>query len=95
MRKTKWKMFSIYDKLIASFFILNLFLDVINEKILDSFIPNEIVGYLFWLSLGLFLGFQLCKFEYKKSLKSIEKKEPQKKHDSSIEKKFDNTTGQN
>jgi hypothetical protein len=42
--------------------MVNLFLDVINEKLLHYWIPVEIVAYLFWLSLGLFLGFQLCQY---------------------------------
>jgi len=67
-----WKRFSFYDKGLVVFFMINLFLDVINKKILYSTIPSEIVGYLFWLSLGLFLGFKLCKYEYSRTLKNIQ-----------------------
>jgi hypothetical protein len=67
--KNYWKQFSYYDKAVAVFFIVNLFLDIINERFLNSLVSKELIGYLFWLSLGLFLGFQLCKYECKKLLK--------------------------
>lgn len=70
--KNYWKRFSFYDKGLAVFFVINLFFDVINKKILYSAIPSEIVSYLFWLSLGLFLGFRLCKHEYSNVIKKHE-----------------------
>ena len=69
MIKNYWKRFSYFDKSIDAFFLVNIFLDVINKRALNSAIPSEIVGYLFWLSLGLFLGFELCKYEYSRALK--------------------------
>jgi len=71
--KNNWKRFSYFEKGIAIFFMINLALDAINKKILNSAIPIEIIGYLFWLSLGLFLGFALCKNEYSRTLKKIRK----------------------
>lgn len=41
--------------------MLGVVLDVINEKLLDSYLPSEFVGYFFWFSLGLFLGYKICK----------------------------------
>lgn len=67
--KNYWKRFSYFDKGIAIFFMINLFLDIINKKALNSAIPDEIACYLFWFSLGLFLGFKLCKYEYSRTLK--------------------------
>ena len=64
MIKNYWKRFNNYEKTLAAFFVINVFLDVINKKLLNSIIPIEIVGYSFWLSLGLYLGFRLCKYEY-------------------------------
>lgn len=64
-----WKRFSYFDKGLTVFFMINLFLDILNKSVLNSVIPSEIVGYLFWLSLGLFGGFKLCKYEYSRSLK--------------------------
>lgn len=64
MTKNYWKRFSFYEKGINIFFMINIVLDTINEKLLYSAIPVEIIGYLFWLSLGLFLGFKLCKYEF-------------------------------
>lgn len=72
MNKRYWTRFSIYEKSLAAFFMLNLFLDVINKKLLGSAIPAEVVSYLFWLGLGLYLGFRLCKYEYSKAIKKHE-----------------------
>ncbi|RCH54764.1 hypothetical protein DJ568_09765 [Mucilaginibacter hurinus] len=74
--KSYWKRFSLYDKGITIFFMINLFLDVINQKVLHSSIPSEIVGYLFWLSLGLVLGFKLCKYEYSRTLRKYSELKP-------------------
>ena len=71
MVKNYWKRLSYYDKVLAMFFMINIFLDIINKKVLNSVIPNEIIGYLFWISLGLYLGFQICKYEFKRVLKNM------------------------
>ena len=72
MNKGYWTRFNNYEKSLAAFFMLNIFLDVINKKLLGSAIPTEIVSYLFWLSLGLYLGFRLCKYEYGNAIKKNE-----------------------
>lgn len=79
MIKDNWKRFNFYEKFFAAFFIINLFLDVLNRKLLNSSIPSEIVGYLFWLSLGLYLGFQLCKYEYKRVWNKMQAQQKQGK----------------
>jgi hypothetical protein len=75
MIKNYWKRFNIYQQCLAVFFIVALFLDVINKKLLGSTIPTEIVSYLFWLSLGLYLGFRLCKYEYSNAIKKHEEQQ--------------------
>jgi hypothetical protein len=77
MIKNYWKRFNIYQQGLAALFIVALFLDVINKKVLNSAIPVEIVGYLFWLSLGLFLGFKLCKYEYIRALRKHSEEQQQ------------------
>lgn len=69
--KNQWTRFRYYEIGLTTFFGVNLFLDIINEKLLNSAIPHEIVVYLFWISLGLFLGFRLCKYEYSRALKNV------------------------
>lgn len=61
-----WKRLNIYEGIIAVNFILNIAIYIVNEDYLQYVIPKEIVGYMFWLSLGLCLGFQLCKYEFKR-----------------------------
>ena len=75
--KPNYKRFNAYEICLAVFLMINLFLGEINEKALDSNIPNEIIGYLFWLSLGLYLGFRLCRYE----LSRIHKKKKKKNDD--------------
>jgi hypothetical protein len=73
--KNYWQRFSLFENGLNIFFIINLFMDIINKKVLSSTIPIEILAYLFWLSLGLLLGFRLCKHEYNRTLrKQVEQK---------------------
>ena len=59
-----WKRFRYFENGLAVFFMINLFLDIFNEKVLNLEIPHEIIVYLFWLSFGLYMGFRLCKHEF-------------------------------
>jgi hypothetical protein len=69
MNKNYWARFTCYQKIIDVFFMLNIILDVINNELLNSVIPFKVLCSLFWLSLGLFLGFKLCKKEYSNAIK--------------------------
>lgn len=62
-----WKRFNFYEGVIALFFLFNLLLTILNKEY-GYFIPKHITDYSFWLSLGFYLGFQLCKFEMKRQL---------------------------
>lgn len=87
MSDNPWKRYKNFEKCILFFLMFNLVFDIINKKILNSIVPIEIIGYLFWLSLGLFLGFQICKYEFKKVWKlqtGQEKKEEDKKMPSGL-----------
>jgi hypothetical protein len=52
-----------FKNAVLLFFILNLLFDLINEKILNSFFSKELVSYMFWLSIGLLLGYRLSEWE--------------------------------
>lgn len=71
--KNYWVRFNRIEMALVVFFGIGLFLDVINRFIFKSIIPKEIIGYLFWLSLGLYLGFRLCRYEYIRVWKLKEK----------------------
>ena len=75
MIKNFWRQFNVYEKGLALFFMINIFFDVINTKFLNSIVPVKIVGYMFWLSLGLYLGFRLCKYEFRRVLKKQSKEQ--------------------
>lgn len=68
MRKN-WNIFKICEVAITIFLAINLPFYVYNNNLIVSIIPVEFAGYLVWLSLGLYLGFQICKGAYRKSLK--------------------------
>ena len=68
-KENDWKRFSIYERLTMWFFIINLIFIIINKEILKSKFPEYIQGYIFFLSLGLYIGFILCKNEYTRALK--------------------------
>lgn len=61
--KNNWKRFSVIENILMVFFSINILLNSINNYLFNKAIPVEIVHYLFWLSLGLFIGFKLCKYE--------------------------------
>ncbi len=58
------KRFVKYKRATRVFLCIGFFADFINKKLLHSMVPNEIPSYIFWLSLGLYLGFLLCEHEY-------------------------------
>jgi hypothetical protein len=43
----------------------------VNEK-LNFWIPQHIMSYIFWLNLGLYLGFRLCRYEHQRVWRKIE-----------------------
>ena len=68
-----WRAFNIYEGSTAIFFMFSAVLYVVNLKLNKPVVPIEIGGYIFWLSLGLYLGFRLCKKAYTNALKKLTK----------------------
>ena len=64
-----WENFKIFEGIIAIFFFLNLVFQILNKNYFNYWIAKDVAGYFFWLSLGLYLGFQLCKFEVNRIMK--------------------------
>jgi hypothetical protein len=60
-----WSRFNLYEGTVIIFFIFNIVFYNLNEDYLH-YIPNQVAGYMFWLSLGLWLGFELSKYEFKR-----------------------------
>jgi hypothetical protein len=63
-----WKRIKLIETIIDGFFIINIVFLILDKWFLNFVIPKDIVGYFFWLSLGLWLGFQWCKYEAKRIL---------------------------
>ena len=64
-----WKRFWNYEKAVLAFLAIGFLSEPINKELLNASIPTAITAFLFWLSLGLYLGFILCKHEYHRALK--------------------------
>jgi hypothetical protein len=61
-----YKRINILHRIFLSFFIFSLGLYVVNDSILRKWIPIEIVGYIVFLSLGIYVGFHVCLDELKR-----------------------------
>ncbi len=83
MAKEFFKRLSVYEGVITIYFIINTFFYILNDDFLKT-IPKEIAGYLFWLSFGLYLGFQLCKYEVKRILTKNAFKEKDQEKDNNM-----------
>jgi len=62
----KWKTFNFYQRAVEFFFITIMGIAATDKLIKNPFISFDIIGYLFWLSLGIYLGFILCRTVYPK-----------------------------
>lgn len=65
---------------------LSIVFNIINKKVLDHIVPNQIVGYAFFFFLGLYIGLIVCKNTFQKYIKGIERerKERQRLHNKKI-----------
>ena len=65
-----WERFKIYEKCIVVFLLCNIIVLIFNDSIFSRWIPKRIEEFSFWLSLGLYLGFQICGYEIKRVMKN-------------------------
>ena len=63
--KNKWNRFILIEGLIGCNFIFSTVVFIVNDIVIE-FISRTNIGYYFWLSFGLFLGFHICKAEFKR-----------------------------
>ena len=59
-----YKRFNYYQKGVQYLFLLSFVVKMVNDNLGKNLLPEEIIDYLFWLSLGLWLGFILCSHEF-------------------------------
>lgn len=59
-----WKRFQLIEILITVSFIINLLFGIVNSIFLKLAVPNELQLFSFAITLGLYLGFAVCKREY-------------------------------
>lgn len=68
MPKNKFKRILILDRTLALICMLNILFGILNEFFFKLNLPENVQGYIFFLSSGLYLGFLICKNEYDKIL---------------------------
>ena len=61
----------VYELTLMIFAIINIFLVILDGKICGIEIPKKIIEVFFFLGIGLYFGFMLCKREYKKVIDKI------------------------
>ena len=61
-----WKRFSIIERLLAGYFVVNFLLVLLGQEFSLDSLYERILAFSFFLSLGLWVGFILCKYELKK-----------------------------
>ena len=55
-----YKRLIIYQKISIYLFAANMGFYILNDSVLKKAVPIEIVGYSLFLSLGLFIGVNIC-----------------------------------
>jgi len=63
MNKYSWRRLTYYNIGLIVFFGFCMILYTVNQNLTTPILSQEIIGYFFWLSLGLILGFMICKHE--------------------------------
>jgi hypothetical protein len=73
MTNTSYKRLLLFEKGFTVFFLINFAIMVLCKNILLSVFPQDIRNYFFWLSMGLYIGFLVCKNEFKKLISASKK----------------------
>jgi hypothetical protein len=55
-----YKRLIIYQKISIYFFVANMGFYILNDSVLKKTVPIEVVGYSLFLSLGFFVGVNIC-----------------------------------
>ena len=63
------KRLTIYHRVSLFFFLFSIGLYIINDAFLKCKVHVEVVGYLLFLSLGIYIGFHVCLDEMKRLTK--------------------------
>ena len=64
-----WNRFIYVERALLVFFIGSIAFRIINTELLNSFFSKTTQSNVFWSSLGLYAGFNICKYEYHRALK--------------------------
>ncbi len=57
-----------FEKVIQIFLLANIIIPIVFEILFKIVIPLKFQGYSFFLSMGLFIGFKICKNEFIRTL---------------------------
>lgn len=70
---------NIVEIVLGVYLFANVIFYPINGDELDYLVPEEIVIYSYWLSVGLFVGFKVCRYQMTRILKKRYQREEQVK----------------
>lgn len=65
----QWTRFVFVERTLLVFFLGSIAFRIINTELLHSYFSETTQSRAFWLSLGLYAGFNICKYEYHRALK--------------------------
>ena len=68
-----YKRLIIYQKISIYLFVANMGFYILNDSILKKAVPIEIVGYSLFLSVGFFIGVNICIDVLRKESKVIKR----------------------
>lgn len=56
-------------RIVNIIFVINMILSPLNRKILNGYLNEDLVSYMFWFAIGLYIGFQWYHYEINKIMK--------------------------
>ncbi len=63
MTQFTWKKVILIEKIISILLTINIILVILNNENFFLIFYSDLINYFFWLSLGIYIGFKLCKKE--------------------------------
>lgn len=71
--RNQWTRLVFVERTLLAFFLGSIAFRIINTELLHSYFSETTQSRAFWLSLGLYAGFNICKYEYHRAVKSDDK----------------------
>ncbi len=73
MNRLDWRRFHFFELSLIILLIVITIIHLIGRELIFSNFLSDVLNFSFFFSLGLYLGFRLCKREYSRLLKKANK----------------------